>query len=67
MGFEAIRFSKKKYNTPETAVSNDEELLRVSNSISNSLIWCHQFEVSSKSLSSLKQQGNYVVGTGENV
>jgi len=56
-----------KYNTIHNALKSNDELLRVSNMVTNHAIYCNQFVVSDESKSSLFKNGNHVIGTGEGV
>lgn len=62
--FTDIREQIEKYNTIDTALKNDSELLTVSESIKNKAIYCHQFIISERSRESLKNNRNYIIGTG---
>ena len=53
----------KSYNTEETAVKTDYELLRISNSVRDKAIYCHEFNVSKESIKSLQKNNNCVIGT----
>lgn len=61
------RYFRKRYNNIETALKTDSELLRISNSVKDKSIYCHQFKVSKESLDSLKANNNCVIGTGLDV
>ena len=58
------RYFKVSCNTIEMAVKTDSELLRISKSVRNKSIYCHEFKVSEDSLGSLKRNNNCVIGTG---
>lgn len=57
-------YFKERYNNIETALKTDSELLRVSSSVKDKAIYCHEFKVSKESLNSLKLNNNYLIGTG---
>lgn len=52
----------EKYNTIDTALKSDAELLMVLENIKNKAIYCHQFIISTKTIDSLKHNGNCVIG-----
>ena len=52
-----------RYNTEETAVKTDDELLIISESVKNKALYCHEFNVSKETIKSLQKNSNYVIGT----
>ena len=53
-----------EYNTPESSVRSNSELIEVSEKINDKAIYCEAFAVSKKAIDSLKKNGNAVIGTG---
>ena len=60
--FRDTRELMEKYNTIDTALKSDAELLMVSDNIKNKAIYCHQFIISTKTIDSLNRNGNCVIG-----
>lgn len=56
------RLRMDRYNTEDTAINNDFELLKASNMCRNKLIFCRKFIVSKESIESIKRNGNFVIG-----
>ena len=60
--FRDTRELMEKYNTIDTALKSDAELLMVSENIKNKAIYCHQFIIATKTIDSLNRNGNCVIG-----
>lgn len=54
----------KKYNSIDTAVKDNKELLNVSEGVYGVSIYCHEFVISKEVMRSLQKHGNFVIGTG---
>ena len=60
--FRDTRELMEKYNTIDTALKSEDELLMVSENIKNKAIYCYQFTISTKTIDSLNRNGNCVIG-----
>ena len=60
--FRDTRELMEKYNTIDTALKSEDELLMIPENIKNKAIYCHQFIISTKTIDSLNRNGNCVIG-----